>query len=112
MRFLTVLLAVLLPGPLAWAESNPASFFEAPVALSDASGAPLLTSKAQGCPTAADFNGDGKIDLILGAKDGMDTATGGIWLIPNKGTNAKPAFSWADAQRVTVGGAPLNVGCG
>lgn len=34
--------------------------------------------KAQGCPFAADYDGDGTIDLVLGAKDGMDTATGGL----------------------------------
>ncbi len=91
---------------------NPADLFEKPVALVDSSGTPLLTGKAQGCPFAADFNGDGKTDIILGAKESMDTATGGIWLIPNKGTNDKPAFNWRDASRVKASGAPVRVGCG
>ena len=52
------------------------------------------------------------MDIILGAKESMDTATGGIWLIPNKGTNEKPAFNWREATRVKTGDAAVRVGCG
>jgi hypothetical protein len=91
---------------------DPAKLFEKPVPLADSSGKPMITGKAQGCPFAADYNNDGKMDIILGAKVGMDTATGGIWLIPNKGTNEKPVFNWADNVPVTAGGNPVKVGCG
>lgn len=86
--------------------------FEKPAVLADASGRPLLTGLGQGCPAAGDWNGDGKPDLILGAKESMDTATGGIWLVPNSGTREKPAFSWAQAVRVADAGGPVRVGCG
>jgi len=112
MRSYLSLLCACLLNAAAWAESTPASFFEPPVALADAGGTALITGKAQGCPTAADFNGDGKLDLILGAKDGMDTAMGGIWLIPNAGSKDKPAFRWTDAHRVALGDAAVSVACG
>lgn len=108
----TLSITVCLLAAGAYAGTNPQDLFEKPVALTDGSGAPLLTGKAQGCPYAADFNADGKVDLILGAKDGMDTATGGIWLIPNSGSNAKPAFSFATAVRACDAGGPVNIGCG
>jgi hypothetical protein len=88
------------------------ALFEKPVALLDAGGKPLLTGLAEGCPFAADFNGDGKIDIILGAHENMDTAVGGIWLIPNTGTNEKPVFNWAGAIRVSDANGPIKVGCG
>ena len=103
--------ALLLCGSAAGAV-NPADLFEKPVALVDSSGAPLVTGKAQGCPYAADFNGDGKTDIILGAKESMDTATGGIWLIPNKGSHDKPVFNWQEALRVGTSRGPVRVGCG
>ncbi|MCZ7647671.1 MAG: VCBS repeat-containing protein [Planctomycetota bacterium] len=112
MRCLT---ACLLLAALAWsarAELDPKALFEAPVALGDASGQPLISGKAQGCPYAADFNADGKVDLVLGAKDGMETASGGLWLIPNRGTNEKPAFAWSDAWRVKLPEGDLGVSCG
>ncbi len=76
------------------------ALFSEPVALTDLSGRPVVTGKSQGCPFAADYNDDGKIDIVLGAKEDMQTATGGVWLIPNSGTAEKPAFSWPDAVRV------------
>ena len=97
---------------LATAEQGPAALFEEPVPLADASGVTLITGKAQGCPYAADYNGDGVIDIILGAKDGMSTAQGGIWLIPNKGTNAAPDYSWSNAFKLKLDSADLSVACG
>jgi hypothetical protein len=97
----------------AWsADLNPADLFEKPVALTDAAGKPLITGMANGCPFAADFNGDGKIDIILGAHESMDTGYGGIWLIPNTGTNEKPAFSMSSAIRVATAEGPVKIGCG
>lgn len=109
--FVLVGAALLLCGAAAGAV-DPADLFAPPVALTDADGNPIITRKAQGCPFAADFNGDGKVDIVLGAKESMDTATGGIWLIPNTGTNARPAFSWSSAVRVRDSRGPVRVGCG
>lgn len=104
---------VLLAASAIGAEGDPKDLFAAPVALADAAGVALTTGQAQGCPFAADYNGDGKTDLILGAKLGMDSSRGGIWLIPNKGSNEQPAFAWADGWRVKLeGAAELSVGCG
>jgi hypothetical protein len=97
---------------LAAADLTPSDLFEKPVALTDASGKPLVTGLANGCPFAADFNGDGKIDIILGAHEGMDTGVGGIWLIPNTGSNEKPAFSMSSATRIATADGPLKIGCG
>ncbi len=91
---------------------KPEDLFEKPVALAGPDGTPMVTGKAQGCPFAADYDGDGTIDLVLGAKDGMDTATGGIWLIPNLGTNQKPALSFDKAFRVAEAAGPTGVNCG
>ncbi len=110
LRLATILSISLIS--LAAAEVKPSSLFEAPVALTSKSGDALITGKAQGCPYAADYNGDGVNDLILGAKDGMDTAKGGIWLIPNKGTNAAPDFSWSNAYKLKLESANLSVSCG
>ncbi|HTL51081.1 MAG TPA: VCBS repeat-containing protein [Planctomycetota bacterium] len=90
----------------------PNNLFAAPVALVDAQDKPIVTGKALGCPFAADFNSDGKIDVILGAHESMKTPFGGIWLIPNVGTNAEPKFDWAKAWRAAEKDMPVKVGCG
>jgi hypothetical protein len=94
------------------AELDASKLFEKPVPLLDSSGKPLLTGLAEGCPYAADFNGDGTIDIILGAHENMDSAMGGIWLLPNSGSNAKPVFEWSTAQRVSTAEGVVKVGCG
>lgn len=92
---------------------DPTKFFEKPIKLLDAHyKKPLKTMKAQGCPFIVDFDGDGKMDILLGAKQGMDTSRGGLWVIPNVGTNAKPLLSTAKVTTIKIGGADLNVGCG
>jgi len=91
--------------------------FEKPVALLDADGKVLITGKALATPYAADFDADGVNDLILGAKMGMDTAKGGIWLVRNVGTNAQPRLDWANAWPVPIVsgeqtcGLEMNCGC-
>lgn len=92
---------------------DPRSLFEPPVALLDADGQPLVTGKALGSPYAADFDGDGVIDLIIGAHKSMDTMEGGIWLVRNVGTNAKPRFDWKSAWEVQLAdGQACTLDCG
>jgi hypothetical protein len=109
---LVAMLAVAAHAAGSEAAFKPQDLFAAPVAVTGPDGADMVTGKAQGCPFAADYNGDGTIDLVLGAKDGMDTMTGGIWLIPNQGTNQKPAFSFDKAFRVAGAEGPTSVNCG
>jgi len=105
-------LTPLATPPVLAGSVDPSTLFEAPVALTDETGQVLITGKAQGCPFAADYDNDGDMDIILGAKENMDTATGGIWLIPNRRSSQSPAFSWADAVRVQTASGPVLVGCG
>lgn len=108
---LPVLLFGFLCAAAGAAEFKAEELFEKPVALGD--GEHLLVTKfAQGCPAVCDFNADGKNDLLLGAHEGMDTAFGGIWLIPNTGTNAKPVFEMSKAIRVMADGKENKIGCG
>lgn len=109
---LVVMLSLMTRPAAAETAVNPQQLFEKPVPLAGPDGMPMVTGKAQGCPFAVDYDGDGTIDLVLGAKDGMDTATGGIWLIPNLGTNQQPAFSFAKAFRVAEAAGPAGVDCG
>jgi hypothetical protein len=50
---------------------------------------------------AADFNGDGTLDLLVG------DIGGNVYLIVNEGTKAKPVF--AKEQQLNAGGKPLRV---
>ena len=91
---------------------DPTALFSKPKPLMDPTGKPVTTGRAQGCPFAADFNNDGMMDIILGAKESMDTATGGIWLIPNVGTPEKPLMDWHNAVRAQTKDGPVRIGCG
>jgi hypothetical protein len=51
-------------------------------------------------PTVADWDGDGKKDLIVGQYNG-----GNIWVFVNKGTDANPSFN--GGERVLCNGAPI-----
>ena len=55
-------------------------------------------------PAAADWNGDGKKDLIVGHFAGKP---GNIKLFLNKGTDAKPVL--AAGVDMTAGGAPIRM---
>ena len=79
---------------------DPTALFAPPVTLRDVRGAELQTNLAVTCPYAVDWSGDGKVDLIIGAHESMDTSRGGIWLLKNLGSNARPAFDMRAAQRV------------
>lgn len=97
-----LLLALCAMGTVAGEEYDLKRLFREPVALLDPLGKPITTNKALATPYAADFNGDGAIDLIIGAKLNMDTAAGGIWLVRNVGSNEKPFYDWKNARRIAV----------
>lgn len=105
-------LLMFAAGIAAGGEFDPKALFSEPTSLMDPTGRPVTTGKGQGCPAVADFNNDGKMDIILGAKESMDTATGGIWLIPNVGTLEKPLMDWQNAVRVQTREGPVKIGCG
>lgn len=100
--------ASTLPGK----DLDPGTLFSEPVPLPDSSGREMFTGKAQGCPFTADYNGDGKMDIILGAKENMGTAHGGVWLVPNRGTHEKPVFNWQEAVRARTAEGDIRIGCG
>ncbi len=91
---------------------DPKALFSKPVTLRDARGAELQTNLGVTCPFACDWSGDSKVDLIVGAHESMDTSKGGIWLLKNLGSNARPVFDIRAAQRVAVGSGPLRISCG
>jgi hypothetical protein len=58
------------------------------------------------CPEVADWNGDGKKDLIVGSLN--NAFYGEIYIFLNQGTDAAPSFG--TSTKVQSGGAPLKVG--
>jgi hypothetical protein len=74
--------------------------FAAGEQLKTAGGKPLNVGSAS-APFAFDWNGDGKPDLIIG------TVSGEVFLVPNVGTGAKPAFG--DPRPLAAGGKPIRV---
>ncbi|MBI5834354.1 MAG: VCBS repeat-containing protein [Armatimonadetes bacterium] len=66
-----------------------------------AGGQPIGGGNATTVPRLLDWNGDGRLDLLVGAE-------GGVWLYPNVGTTTAPAFG--AAQRLRAGQAPLSSG--
>jgi hypothetical protein len=88
--------------------------FDPPVELTDQDGKPIVTKLGAGHPVIHDWNGDGRMDLILGSKAGMFTMLGQALLIENVGTRSEPRFRWPGALPVQVGeeGKCFSVGCG
>jgi hypothetical protein len=59
-------------------------------------------------PTAMDWNGDGKWDLVVGTWE--NAGSGSLRLYLNKGTNAAPNLAFDSF--VSAGGSQINVGYG
>jgi hypothetical protein len=71
--------------------------------LQDGSG--VLTVQMQAIPTVADWDNDGRKDLIIG-----QYTNGNILVYLNKGTDVKPVFSGSFS--VLSGGTPISVSYG
>jgi hypothetical protein len=79
---LVLLCAGLLP-----AADDPAKELLPPVRL-EAAGKPIDTAIGHAAPCAADFDGDGVMDLLVGQfGDGL------LWIYRNEGTNARPKLA-------------------
>lgn len=64
----------------AGAAEDPGSYFHPPITLKNSEGKTLITGKAGASPYAADFNRDGKVDLIVGGHINMNqSSTGSGW---------------------------------
>ena len=99
--------ALALRGALSGAEPQPpaavpdlGSLFTPPQPLCDQDGNAIVTRRAVGHPTVADFNGDGTNDVLLGCHQNMDTATAEILVIESIGATP-PRFRWP-ASRVRI----------
>jgi hypothetical protein len=92
----------------------PAAVFHPPVELTDQDGKPIVTKLGAGHPVILDWNGDGKMDLILGCKAGMMTMMAQALLLENVGTREAPRFRWPTGRFVEVGAENkcFSVGCG
>jgi hypothetical protein len=90
------------------------AIFNPPVELADQDGKPIVTKLGAGHPVIHDWNGDGKMDLILGCKAGMMTMMAQALLLENVGTREAPRFRWPTERFVEVGSENkcFSVGCG
>jgi hypothetical protein len=79
------------------------AIFNPPVELADQDGKPIVTKLGAGHPVIHDWNGDGKMDLILGCKAGMMTMMAQALLLENVGTREAPRFRWPAGHSVQVG---------
>ena len=62
-------------------------FAEKNVAV-EANGKPVVLKKGLAAPEVVDWNGDGLFDILLGG-----SKTGGVYMLKNVGTKAKPKFA-------------------
>jgi len=115
---LTLILSASLVAPGEKAPPAPKvdlkALFAEPVAAVDQDGKTILTKRAVGHPAVADYNGDGKADILLGCHKNMDTAAAEILVLENVGPAGKPRFQWPTAKSVKLADQekPFSVSCG
>ncbi|MBN1670356.1 MAG: VCBS repeat-containing protein [Kiritimatiellae bacterium] len=68
-------------------------------------GSSALTVSGYPSPAVADWNNDGKTDLLVG-----QYSSGYVWLYVNEGTDTAPVFS--GRSRIYAGGSPLTTSYG
>ncbi len=81
-----------IPGDIYCFHRKSDGTYAAPEILKDVSGKAINVGRAS-TVVAADWNGDGKADLIIG------NIEGGVFLIPNQGTRQKPVWGRAEALK-------------
>jgi hypothetical protein len=73
------------PGEVYFFRRKPNGSFAAPETLKFSDGRPVNVGRASSV-SVVDWNGDGKLDLVIGLQDGA------VCFVPNTGTKEKPAF--------------------
>ena len=89
------------------------ALFSDPAALVDQDGSEIVTKRAAGHPVPYDWDGDGKVDLLLGCHTSMNTAQAEILFLRNVGTATAPRLKWpGTATAALAGGGKLSTSCG
>jgi hypothetical protein len=88
------------PGELYFFRGMGKGLFSAGEKIKDKDGKEIKLGSAS-TVFAADFNGDGLPDLLVGCIEGH------VWLVPNEGTAGKPAFG--KARKLQAGGQDIQV---
>lgn len=89
---------LLLPLLLLYGQNPPSYINEGSLKYSDGT-ALLPPGQIISSPCVADWDGDGKKDLIVGY-----FTYGAVYLFKNSGTNNNPVFNKADMQQLKAGG--------
>ena len=105
---------VLTPATRSAGDVEAEGLFAKAVAAVDQDGKTILTKRAVGHPVVADFNSDGRPDILLGCHRNMDTAAAEILVLLNVGTKAEPKFQWPATKSIKLEGGEksFSVSCG
>ncbi|MBI1918135.1 MAG: VCBS repeat-containing protein [Planctomycetes bacterium] len=91
------------PGDLYLFRGEGKGRFKSGEIIKDKDGKPVRVGYAS-TVFAYDWRGTGKLDLLCGCIEGF------VWLVPNEGTRAKPAYG--KPVKLEAGGSPIQVGHG